>query len=155
MHTSTGMVDKELSLVEAQSLLRGKFLRISLKGNDYCFKVNAVKEIITSISVLKREKEPGFVADNLCGSIRLRHTAMPVFDLRAPAELLTHTSEENCFIIIIEAIANGLIIQIGILTNKMNAVVQHAMTEMSEDIVHSRLRGTMPFKAARMQTCCK
>ena len=153
MHTSAGRIEQELSRVEAQSLLRGKFLRISLKGNEYCFKVNAVKEIITNVNVMKREKDPGIIKDNRCGFIRFRNTTMPVFDLRAWVELLGQNWDENCFIIIIEAIANGLLLGLGILTNKISAIVNRSMDEMSEDVIRSRLQGTMHFPADEIQSC--
>ena len=155
MHLSAKALEQELSIVEAQTLLRGKFLRVSLQGNDYCFKIMTVKEIVSTVSVMQWQKEPGIIKDNICGSIGINNTRMPVFDLRAPAELLTHTRDETCFIIIIEAIANGLLLEFGILTNKLSAVVNHSMTEMSEDIVRSRLRGTMPFPAVKAQSCYK
>lgn len=116
---------------EMRSLIQKKFLRVSYRGVNYCFKVMAVREILEKVIDLREFK----INNNIYGMINHDNTLLPVIGLGSVGKEGTDYKPEKYLIIIMDVISNGLLTTLGIIANNVHHIYNAVMCELSEEII--------------------
>lgn len=120
---------------EINSKLKSKFVRICLGEKNYCFKVLSVREIFIGdrcsrlmLNDRNRYKERAIL-------IKYGTDFLPVIDLRNTGNKMDSYMNGRYFVIVIDAISNGSILQFGIQLNNLDEIISSIMIEISEEMI--------------------
>ncbi len=131
--------DDSIADTDIQSVLRRKFLRIKLGKREYCFRILHVLEILDGKNCIL-EVRPGFKDyENLYGRMHYDDGVIPVFDL---GEYFSHgeqAANEKCYVIIMDVISNGFILQLGVMVHDVQDIMHAVMSEIGDTIAFGRI----------------
>jgi purine-binding chemotaxis protein CheW len=114
--------------VKVMNNKEGKYLTFSLAGEEYGLGILKVKEIIGMMPITVVPQTPVYIK----GVINLRGKVIPVIDLRLRFSLATAKCTERTCIIVVEILATGRIILMGIIVDSVSEVLNIKATDIEE-----------------------
>jgi purine-binding chemotaxis protein CheW len=115
------MKDEQLT-----GVLPGKYLTFALAGEEYGLPVLKAREIIKLMDITAVPRVPPHVK----GVINLRGKVVPVIDLRLKFGLAVEQSTDRTCIIVVEAVASGRSVMLGIIVDQVSDVVNITAEEI-------------------------
>jgi purine-binding chemotaxis protein CheW len=106
----------------------GKYLTFNLGKEEYGLGILKVKEIIGMMSITTIPRTPAFVK----GVINLRGKVIPVVDLRLKFEMEEIAYTERTCIIVVEIVAPGGAIPVGIVVDAVSEVLNIKQGEIED-----------------------
>lgn len=97
----------------------GKYLTFLLAGEEYGIPVLKAREIIKLMDITTVPRVPAHVK----GVINLRGRLVPVIDLRLKFGLAVEESTDRTCIIVVEAVASGRGVMLGIIVDQVSEVL--------------------------------
>lgn len=97
----------------------GKYLTFALAGEEYGIPVLKAREIIKLMDITTVPRVPAHVK----GVINLRGRLVPVIDLRLKFGLAVEDSTDRTCIIVVEAMASGRGVMLGIIVDQVSEVL--------------------------------
>jgi len=128
MNMSASVISRESVDSEQQINREGKYLTLSLAGEEYGIGIIKVKEIIGMMPVTQVPKTPEY----LRGVINLRGKVIPVVDLRLKFGLNGAEYTDRTCIIVTEIAAGGNKIAMGIIVDSVSEVLNIKAAEVED-----------------------
>ncbi|MEN6468652.1 MAG: chemotaxis protein CheW [Smithella sp.] len=126
MQTTAAKMEADAS---AQQVSReGKYLTFSLAGEEYGIGILKVKEIIGFMTITPVPQTP----EHIKGVINLRGKVIPVVDLRLKFGMERAESTERTCIIVVEIVASGNKIAMGIVVDSVSEVLNIRSAEIED-----------------------
>lgn len=120
---------EDVSMVQTESALAGKYLSFSLADEFYGLEILRVQEIVGMLPVTRVPRLPEFVA----GVVNLRGRIIPVIDVRSAFRMdLAPITDRTCIIVVSVTRAEGVSTVIGIIVDEVSDVLDLA-AEAIED----------------------
>jgi purine-binding chemotaxis protein CheW len=106
----------------------GKYLTLSLAGEEYGIEILKVKEIIGMMPITTVPRTPPYVK----GVINLRGKVIPVVDLRLKFGMMEMSYTERTCIIVVETRGQGRSVLIGIVVDSVSEVLNIKANDIEE-----------------------
>jgi len=106
----------------------GKYLTLSLAGEEYGIEILKVKEIIGMMPITTVPRTPPYVK----GVINLRGKVIPVVDLRLKFGMMETSYTERTCIIVVETRGQGRSVLIGIVVDSVSEVLNIKANDIEE-----------------------
>jgi purine-binding chemotaxis protein CheW len=124
---------EELTQTEGQAVKtmaekEGKYLTLSLAGQEYGIEILKVKEIIGMMPITTIPRTPPYVK----GVINLREKVIPVVNLRVKFGMEEIAYTERACIIVVEIKGHGGSVLIGIVVDSVSEVLSIKATDIEE-----------------------
>jgi len=112
--------------------LTGKYLLVSLQGQQYGIPIGKIKEIIRMVSVTSVPNSQHY----LKGLVNLRGTMIPVIDLGTKLNLGSYEETKRACIVVVEISSDAHIVTVGIVVDSVSDAININGTDI-EDMVCS------------------
>jgi purine-binding chemotaxis protein CheW len=125
MTVATQIMDHAVNIIADRE---GKYLTFSLAGEEYGISILKVKEIIGMMAVTPVPQTPEYIN----GVINLRGKVIPVVNLRLKFSMASMEYTERTCIIVVEIVANGRKIAMGIVVDSVSEVLNIKAGEIED-----------------------
>ena len=128
-----------ISLNDAQSEMQGKVMWILLGDTLYCFKVVRVAEIIEGTDCFLEIKRGFNDKERIYGFIEYNQRVLPVFFPDSHSLNKSQGYLKPCFVVIIDAVTDGMRSQIGLMVNSLDDLLNSSMNEIDNRVIRGRI----------------
>lgn len=108
--------------------LAGKYLTVSLAGEEYALPVLHVREIIKIVDIRRMPQMPAHVR----GVVNLRGRVIPIIDLRMSFGFACQDDTEHTCIVVVETRRASGLLTVGFVVDAVSEVLQIAASEIEE-----------------------